>query len=206
MVPGQRSTACSSLLAAVRHAFLGAILACAGGCTHRVEPPAGVASPTSVYLVDHGRTASVVLPHDEALVRYSYGEWQWYALNRTGPFRGSGALWSDTHGTLGRDVFEAQRTLDAVRAAIRLPVQNAWELEVERVHARALASELDALFRRASGEAVYNPLMGQTFVPHPEPYSLRHNSNHVAADWLRRLGCRVEMHGPFSRWRVVGGR
>ena len=180
----------------------GATAAAVSGCTHTVVPPAEVAQPTRVFLLDHGRTSSIVIPHDGALARYSYGEWRWYALGEHGPLRGSGALLSDTQAALGRRVFDAQPTVADVRATIDVPIQATWEIEVPATEARRLDSELSAIFRRAS-EVVHSAPARLRFVPHPEPYSLGHNSNHVTADWLRRMECRVDVDGPLSRWSVI---
>lgn len=183
-------------------ALAGVLAATASGCTHTVVPPAATEQPVSVFLLDHGRTSSLVLPHEGALARYSYGEWAWYARNRTGVFRASGALLSDSRAALGRSILDAEPTLADVRAATAVPIESAWEIEVPAARVRALDAELDALFQRHSAEAVNNPRVALRFVPHPEPYSLGHNSNHMTAAWLRRVECRVETRGPYSSWRV----
>ncbi|MEX2575455.1 MAG: hypothetical protein WD382_02280 [Halofilum sp. (in: g-proteobacteria)] len=168
-------------------------------------PPTRVERPARVFLLDHGRTSSLVLPQGEALVRYSYGEWDWYARNRTGVFRGSGALGVGTRGALGRRALEAGPDLSAVRAALAIPIESAWRIDVPADKAQSLARDLDRVFRARAGEAVDNPRMGLRFVPHPADYSLAQNSNHMTATWLRRMDCRVEMRGPLSHWRVVRG-
>lgn len=173
-----------------------------GGCTHTVESPSGAALPATVFLLDHGRTSSLVLPHDGRYARYSYGEWDWYAHNRTGALRASGTLFSDTEAAVGRRIFTARPTVGAVRRATRVPAEHAWVIRVPAARVERLATELDALFRAQADEAVHNPRMALTFVPHPAPYSLTHNSNHMTAIWLRRLGCRVVIRGPLSRWEV----
>lgn len=181
------------------------LVACAAllpACTHVVTPPADVVDPVPVYLLDHGRTSSVVLPDDGRLVRYSYGDWDWYALNRTGLFRASGTLLGPTRAGIGRNAFGAGPSVDAVRSAVVVPVEAAWRIDVPAHRSAALAGELDALFARPGVEPLRNPLYALTFVPHPEPYSLGHNSNHMTAAWLRRLGCRVDTRGVWSRWRV----
>lgn len=172
------------------------------GCTHTVVPPTGVESPTQIFLLDHGRTSSVVLPHSEGLVRYAYGEWAWYARNRTGVVRGSGALLRDSRGALGRRRFDAEPETAAVRAAVAVPIEAVWAIEVPADSARTLAAELDALFQRRAEHAVANPRVVLRLVPHPDAYSVAHNSNHMTASWLRRMECRVDMNGPWSHWQV----
>jgi hypothetical protein len=180
--------------------IVGALLA--GGCTHTVEPPSSVFSAATVYLFDHGRTSSLVLPHAGRYARYSYGEWDWYAHNRTGLLRASGTLFSDTEAAVGRRVFAAAPNVTAVRRATRVPVERVWAIRVPAARVERLTAELDALFRAQPDQAVRNPRMALTFVPHPAPYSLTHNSNHMTAIWLRRLECRVVTRGPFSQWEV----
>lgn len=174
----------------------------AGGCTHTVESPGSAASPATVFLLDHGRTSSLVLPREGSYARYSYGEWDWYAHNRTGVLRASGTLFSDSEAAVGRRIFTAESSAAAVRRATGVPAEQAWAIRVPAARAERLAAELDALFRKQADQAVNNPRMALTFVPHPAPYSLTHNSNHMTAIWLRRLECRVITRGPFSRWEV----
>ncbi len=174
-----------------------------GGCAHTVVPPSEVERPSEIFLLDHGRTSSLVLPDGDALVRYAYGEWDWYVRNRTGVVHGSGALFVGSEAALGRRRVEADPNLAAVRAAVAVPVESAWAIEVPADEARALATELGRLFERRPHEPVENPRVALQFVPHPDAYSLGHNSNHVTASWLRRMECRVDTNGPLSRWRVL---
>lgn len=197
-MPSKR-TRCSPLWPVVAAGI--AVLA-AGGCTHTVVAPSEVNEPATVFLLDHGYTSSLVLPHDSGLTRYSYGDWDWYARNRSGVLRASGTLFSDSEAGIGRRVFAAEPTAAAVRRATSVPVEYAWAIRVPARRAARLEADLAALFRGQAEQALDNPVAGLTFVPHPEPYSLGNNSNHMTANWLRRLGCRVVTRGPFSRWRV----
>jgi hypothetical protein len=83
---------------------LGALLAlCLSGCTTVVVPPARVAEPARVALLDHGRHASLVLKTAESgMVRYAYGDWDWYAQGTTGAIEGSAAVLWPTRAALGR--------------------------------------------------------------------------------------------------------
>lgn len=64
---------------ALRRAPLLLVLLLLAGCAGRLTPPEAPVSPVTVYLLDHGRHASLVLPRREGgMVRYSYGEWRWY--------------------------------------------------------------------------------------------------------------------------------
>ena len=70
--------------AAVRLAA-GLLAATLTGCVTVVRPPAAPADPVEVYLLDHGRTPSLVLPGgDGGSTRWAYGDWRWYALGEHG--------------------------------------------------------------------------------------------------------------------------
>lgn len=181
------------------------LVALLAGCAHGVEPPRDVAEPVPVFLLDHGRHSSIVLARGERAVRYAYGEWAWYALDRTGPLRALDTLLLRSPAALGRRILPGPPTLEAVRAQVRVPIEQAWRIEVERARARALDDELTALFEADLDSRVDSPLYDLEFVHHPHPYSLGHSSNYVVADWLRTLGCRVDMRGPLSAWRVSRG-
>jgi len=181
--------------------LLPAVLA-VSACTHTVIPPAGPERTRAVFLLDHGRHASLVLERADGITRYSYGHWSYYAENRTGLFRASGTLFGNERAALGRRHFAEAAELDIVRRRVRVPIEAAWRIEVPAVRAAALSDELDTLFEAEAPERIDNRLYDLEFVPHPDPYHVGHNSNHVVAKWLRRLDCRVEMSGPLSSWRV----
>ena len=75
-------------------------------------------------------------------------------------------------------------------------------MTVDARRAAELRRELESLYA-AGEEPVDNSVYNLTFVSHPEAYSARHNSNHKVAEWLQRLGCRVEGSAFWSRWQVV---
>src|SRR5687768_11373806 len=77
------------------------------GCTTTIIPPPSPQHPTTVFLLDHGRTPSLVLPTDDGqMTRYAYGDWTWYALAKTGVWEGFAALFLPTQGALGRKVMD----------------------------------------------------------------------------------------------------
>jgi len=53
-------------------------------------------------------------------------------------------------------------------------------------------AELDARYARHGGTQVPGATNNMTHVKDPERYGLFNNCNHLAARWLRRLGCRVD--------------
>lgn len=182
-------------------AAIGLLLA---GCAHTVVAPSAPERPVSAFLLDHGRHASLVLPGDDGPTRYAYGDWHYYAMNRTGPLRASGTLFGSNRAGLGRRSLAGATDLADVRRRVLVPVEAAWRIDVADARAAALVRRLESLFRRAEAPRTYNPLYDLEFVHHPEPYNVGHNSNHVTGEWLRALGCSVHMRGPFSTWRVQG--
>jgi len=182
--------------------LLPAVLA-VSACTHTVIAPARPEQPRAAFLLDHGRHASLVLERADGITRYSYGHWSYYAENRTGLFRASGTLFGNDRAALGRRHFAGAAELDIVRHRVRVPVEAAWRIDVPAARAAALIDELDILFEAGAPERIDNRLYDLEFVPHPDPYHLGHNSNHVIGEWLRRLGCRVDMSGPLSSWHVA---
>jgi len=63
------------------------------GCQHVIEPPAAVTDPVRVFVIDYGRHASLALPKENScLVEWSWGDWNWFSRERTGPLEGLQAL------------------------------------------------------------------------------------------------------------------
>jgi hypothetical protein len=181
-----------------------ATLAATAACTTAVQPPALAPDRIEVYLLDHGRTSSLVLPAgDGERARWAYGDWRWYALGETSPGRATAALLWPTQGALGRHGVPGPPGAAAVRAAVTVEIEELHPLVVERDRAVALAARLDALHREATDTLTVSPANGLAFVHHPVPYTLLHSSNRVVAAWLRELGCRVRGTALLSRWRVM---
>jgi hypothetical protein len=159
------------------------------GCQHRIEPPASVSDPVNVFVIDYGRHASLALPADEdGLVEWSWGDWDWFALERTGIQDGLRALFASRRSTLSRRALAAAESADDVSA--RLGAENVLSMEVERVRAAALQRELEARWRQGRDEAVAHP-GGRVFVPEDRRYSLFNSSVHEVARWLEALGAKV---------------
>jgi hypothetical protein len=169
-----------------------------------IVPPATPLEPVPVFVLDHGRHTSLVLPApDGALHRYAYGDWRYYAERDTSLIRGLAALLWPTPGALGHRQLAGPPDAEAVRRQVRVPIVELHGLQVERTRAEALRHRLDALIAEAHIrlQAVDVDL---EFVPHPHDYSLAHNSNQVMADWLTELGCEVSRRPVLSGWRLQG--
>jgi hypothetical protein len=173
------------------------------GCATVVVAPAAPEEPVAVFLLDHGGHASLVLPAGErGLVRYTYGDFRWYALEQTGPGIGLAALFGGTPAALGRGELKGPAKAQAVRAQVREGIQQLYELRVARAASERLRAELDGLFAANRATLVYSATYDLEFVRHPTPYSAEHNSNLVMAGWLEALGCEVQGAGLITNWRV----
>lgn len=174
-----------------------------GGCANTVVPPVAPTAPVPAFLLDHGRHASLVLPREGGITRYSYGHWDYYAKNRTGALRASGTLFGTNAAGLGRRQLPGPAELGSVRRQVLVPIEHAWRIDVPAARATALTDRLEGIYRDNGASRTDNPWYDLEFVRHPEPYSVGHNSNHVTGEWLRALGCEVDMGGPFSTWEIV---
>ena len=66
------------------------------GCGATIIPPAHVLDPVPVFVTDYGRHSSLVLPDGGGdLVEFAFGDWNWFAVNKTGFTSAvSAMLWS----------------------------------------------------------------------------------------------------------------
>lgn len=176
-----------------------------GGCATGIVPPPEPLRPAGVGVLDHGRHSSLVveLP-GEGMLRYSYGDWGWYALGRTGVAEGSAALLWPTQGALGRRQLPGPFAPEVVVAQVRVPSEHAVWFAAEAAAVRRLAARLDSIFEANRGTLIYNPGADLEFVHHPEPYWALHNSNQRVAEWVTALGARVEGPAVLSVWELRG--
>jgi hypothetical protein len=154
------------------------------------------------FIVDHGRTSSLVIPASSGgLVRYAYGDWDYYALGKTDLLHGAAALLWPTRGALGRAQLQAPMTTESVHSQV--PSSHSIHVvHVEQARVLAFERRMEALYDSRRATEVNNPATGMKFVHHPRRYTYFWNSNHAVAAWLRELGC--ETHGLSFRasWRV----
>src|SRR5688572_6361433 len=93
-----------------------AALLCAG-CATTVVPPVSPPQPVEVFILDHGRTTSLVLPTPEArMTRYAYGDWNWYALGMQSVADGLRALAGPNPAAFGRQDLPGPARADTLRA------------------------------------------------------------------------------------------
>ena len=165
--------------------------------------PLPPADPAPVFLLDHGRHASLVLPADGGMVRYAYGDWDWYVLRQTGIRQGSRALFGPSPAGLGRKKLSASPTPASVRRTVQVPIEHLYPLSADTEKVARLRNRLEKIFTEAEDGTRYNPAFDLEFVRHPEPYSLDHNSNTIVAEWLREIGVEIRGDGPLSQWKVA---
>lgn len=196
-IPGARSAPAGTMRIAVW--FLPLLL---GGCATAVIAPVDPARPVSVYLLDHGRHTSLVLPSATGgLVRYAYGDWTWYAQSQPGFVAGLRALFCPSRAALGRWELAGGRSVSELRASLGVGVEHIHVIEVDRRAVARLRAALDEIYRSAR-ERLSNPQMQLDFVEHPDPYTAFHNSNRVVASWLEALDCEIEGSALFARWHL----
>lgn len=163
--------------------------------------PPRPADPATVYLVDYGRTTTLVLTVAEnKMVAYAYGDWTYYALRKQGPVESVAALLWPTQGTLGRKEINGPSDVETVRRELGPGLEEIHQFDVERHALARLHAKLDDIYYDRLGTAVES--YGMTFVHHPEPYTYWSNSNHMTAEWLRELGCETRGPAYAAWWRV----
>jgi hypothetical protein len=183
-------------------ALVVAVLLCLSGCGATIYPPQPDAEPAQVAVLDHGWHSSLILEIPGGMVRYSYGDWNWYALRRTGPAEGTAALLWPTQAALGRRQLPGPFSPTAISREVRVASEDAIYLTVDARAVRRLVNRLDRIYRENSAALVYNEPYDLWFVPHPDPYSIARNSNRMVADWLEQLECRVEGTTLFAIWQL----
>jgi hypothetical protein len=137
-------------------------------CTNVIIPPPEPLEPEPVFILDHGRHASLVLPaQGSGIVRYAYGDWKYYAEAETGVAEASAAVLLPTHAGLGRRALAGPPTAGGVRRAIRLGVEQMHEVIVEGYAIARLREELDSIFQANEETRIYNASYDLEFVRHP---------------------------------------
>ncbi len=171
-----------------------------GGCQHMIEPPANVSDPIGVFVIDYGRHASLALPKEgSGLVEWSWGDWNWFALERTGPLEGLQALFASPRSTLSRRELAPADSAEELAEFVR--AEKVLYVNVERKRARALLRNLQDRWLRRRRDAVMHP-SGRIFVPDDSHYSLLNNSVHELSRWLETLGMKVSGTGVTANFKL----
>jgi hypothetical protein len=174
-----------------------------GGCATTIVPPHSPSNPTVVAVTDYGRHSSLLIPDARGAgsVEYAFGDWRWFAEQRNSPVDGCGALFFSAQATLGR--MRLERRIDSPDLAKILGADRVLLFHVSGGDVTALRRELDDRFTARADTAVFNPKLNLFFVPDPGRYSLWRNCNHVTAEWLEALGCRIKGSAITSNFRLA---
>lgn len=170
-------------------------------CTATIVPPDTPDEGVPVFVLVQGWTSSlVVAAPDGRLRRYAYGDWHYYALGQNTFPNGVRALMWPSQAALGRADLPGAAEAAHIRRIV--PSDAIYEVVVDRAATARLVHEVDAAYTARRATETVNRDYGLRFVEHDAPYTYFHNSNHMVADWLRRLGCTVRGPTFGSRWRV----
>ena len=169
-----------------------------------VQKPPPEQTAVQVLLIDHGRHSSLVLPtSDQQSLRFSYGDWAFYAEGLTGPGHALKALIIPSRAALGRQQLTAAAEPSEIRRVLIVGIEDMIPLTVDAQRVQELTDRLNTLYQANQDTLAYRPELDLWFVQHPRRYTLRHNSNRVVADWLRELGLEVRGQPVLSRWQLI---
>ncbi len=191
-----------TLLTAISLAFLAFSLS---GCAWRVMAPPPPTDPVTVHLTAYALHSRVAVPDEEGtgrMIEYGFGDWDYYALQRTGAWRGFRALFFSRASAFSRRELPARDDPEAFR--VLAGGKRTLSVEVERERADALREELEARWHAldsAGADFAIRAGSGVELRRTEERYHLFRNSNHRSATWMRELGCEVRGTAITNRFR-----
>ena len=164
----------------------------------------GIQNPRQVFLIDHGTHTSLAIEtRDQTLIRYAYGDKNYYAKRDTSLASGANALLIPPPAVLAREELKATAEVESIIDALPVVVQKVYHLQVEASRAEELISDLDGIYLKAGNELIEVPAYGLNFAPHPDNYYWANNSSTMIASWLRQMGIRTFCLGAIASWRVL---
>jgi hypothetical protein len=153
-----------------------------------VTPPPHPIDPTAIYVLDYGHHSSVIFPAGKnAFVEYSFGDWDYYALNHNSPCDALHALFASSSGAFGRRstvVAEGRTTPDIFDA-------RSFTVYVSRADEQRVVRGLEARWQSHAATVVRDIPDNVDFVQDPQPYSWDNDCNEIVTSWLRDMGCQV---------------
>jgi hypothetical protein len=168
-----------------------------------VTSPPNPIEPRAAFLIDHGTHSSLVLETSEdKMLRYSYGDFRYYALRDTSLASGAAALLWPTPATLGRGELEGPVSEENLREQLVVVVEEIYPIDVPAQKADRLILELDAIYFEGEDQHINVPEYGLIFAPHPIDYLFSSNSSTMIGVWLRKLGVEVYGWSLTSSWSV----
>ncbi|MEW6746783.1 MAG: hypothetical protein AB1486_28920 [Planctomycetota bacterium] len=184
-----------------RLTFGAALLLAFASCATVIRPPEQPPHPVSVYLLDYGYHAALLLPYGDArFVKYAYGDWSYFALGKTDLWHAFLAIALPTQGTLGRKEYAADPSEPwPQKAAVAATV---YCLVVDREKADALRERLEERFISRLDTWHPNATHDLEFVKDARPYTGCSNCNTVLVEWLEELGCSCSGVGWFAVFAI----
>lgn len=175
-----------------------------GGCTVTVHPPLAPEHPVDVFIIDYGRHSSLLLPetHGTLLIEFTYGDWNWFALERDDPLDIFPTLFLPTQGTLGRWEWNVEPRVDSLKWAI--PSERIHPVTVSGEAVAALLDRLETRFRTKLQTQRESELYQLVFVHDDRPYSLLNHCIHTTRQWLEELGCQTSGMALVADFRIAG--
>lgn len=156
-----------------------------------IIPPANPADPVTVYVADYGFHSGLILPKgDGKLIRYSYGDWYYFALRKQDWDNALAALFLPTPATLGRQQFNSLSDLKQALGSDWRDILLSFS--VSNVQVTQLLASLDERFQQNLDTRVMKSKHGLVFVQDAQNYTIFHNSNHEVVEWLEELNCQVK--------------
>lgn len=185
--------------------LFGLLLSC-GGCAATIVPPPTAAGQdvVPVLVADYGYHSTLIIPKSGAggrrMIEYAYGDWVFFGQNQKSLFTGVHALFASDQATLGRRTLD--RTPDQPGLLQAIGAKSVLRFDAPRDKVEQLERALEQRFALRMDSMQYSAAHQLYFVKDDEPYGLTHNCNHFTAEWLERLGCRVEGFRMASNFRL----
>jgi len=177
-----------------------------GGCTAVIVPPPAPGRTAPVLIADYGYHSTLILPRAQGgLVEYAYGDWTYFGQNKKSVATALHALLASDQATLGRRIINREPDPTGVTQATG--AKGVIRFDAPRDKVEELEIALDERFSARRDSITFNPAHQLYFVKDDERYGVAHNCNHFTAEWLERLGCRVEgpIVGSSFKIREVAG-
>lgn len=168
-----------------------------------VTAPEKPSIPRVVFLIDHGTHSSLAIETSSSqMLRYSYGDFRYYAERDTSLASGAAAILWPTPATLGRGELRGPISEESLRDQLVVVVEKIYRFEVAGDKAERLIAKLDGIFLAGAENQVSVPAYGLIFAPHPTDYFLTSNSSTMVGVWLRELGVEVFGWSLISSWNI----
>jgi hypothetical protein len=171
------------------------------GCSARIIPPAHVADPVPVFVADYGRHSSILLPDKNGkLLEFAWGDYEWFAVNHNSAGDACAALFWSHGSTMGIRWLETAPQRPDLLTVVGCEHLLAFSASKQR--AAALRDQLTERVIRHADTMVFNPWTDFAMVHDDEHYAMWHNCNHLTAEWLRQLDCRVKGFALLSHFSL----